>query len=326
MQYNKLGNSDIKVSSVALGTWAIGGGSWWGASDERNSILAIHTSLDKGVNLIDTAPAYGFGYSENVIGKAIEGRRSQVILSTKCGLWWQDPSPNFSFELDGVKVYKSLKPETIRKELEMSLKRLKTDYIDIYHIHWPDEMTPIKETAQCLNELVKEGKIRTIAVSNVSIEQCEEYFLYCNLVAVQMKYSMLDRKNVEQFVNYCKINNISILAYSPLEQGLLTGKIGMDKVLSEEEYRNSIPWYRPENRVRVLEMLQTFEPLTQKYNCTLGQLVIAWTAATNGITSCLCGARTQSHAQENVAAGNLKIESEDIAYIKNKVENLGEAK
>jgi len=324
MRYKKLGKTQIEISEIGLGTWAIGGGPWWGSSDEKQSIQAIEASIDCGINLIDTAPAYGFGYSEEVVGKAIHGKRDKIVLSTKCGLWWQDEQNNFAFEFDGRKVYKSLKAETIKKELEISLKRMNTDYIDIYHTHWPDVTTDIEETALCLRSLQKEGKIRAIAVSNANIEECKQYITRCELSSNQLKYSMLDRSCENGMTDFCCENEISILAYSPLEQGLLTGKIGIDTKFTDTQYRNSIPWYRPSNRINVLNMLEKWQPLTEKYSCTLVQLVIAWTAAQKGITSVLCGARNIQHATENAAA-MIDLSAEDIDIIKKDILMLGEA-
>lgn len=323
MQTKKLGNSGIECSVVGLGTWAIGGGDWWGESDESESIKTIHTALDCGVNLIDTAPAYGFGYSEEVVGKAIHDRRDKVVLSTKCGMWWGE-SPagqegTFAFEQKGIKVYKNLKPFVIRQEVEQSLKRLKTDYIDIYHTHWQDVLTPIEETARCLADLQREGKIRSIAVSNATISDCDEYLLQCSLAANQVKYSMLDRAIEDELIGYSVDKNIGILAYSPLEQGILTGKIGMDKTFTETEYRNFIPWYQPEKRRLVLEMLAAFKPLTEKYDCSLTQLVIAWTAAQRGITSVLCGARKPENIVENAKGGSIVMDNADLAFMRDKV-------
>ena len=164
MKYRKLGKSDIELSVVALGAWAIGGGTWWGDSDDNQSINAIHAAIDNGVNLIDTAPVYGFGHSESVVGKAIKGKRDKVFIATKCGLWWQNNTGTFHFNLDGKTINRSLAPATIVKELEMSLKRMQIDYIDLYQTHWPSnepEKYTISDTMECLMKLKEQGKIRS---------------------------------------------------------------------------------------------------------------------------------------------------------------------
>ena len=329
MLYREIGQSKIQASVVALGAWAIGGGPWWGQNDENDSIRTIHESLDGGINLIDTAPAYGFGLSESVVGKAIRDRRDKVVLSTKCGLWWNDTRGAAFFEMEGKTVRRSLDPETIRIEIESSLQRLGTDYIDVYHTHWQSVQpyyTPIAETMECLMQLKKQGKIRAVAVSNCDPMQMAEYEQTGKIDANQPKYSLLDR-NIEQdgIVDYCVDNNISILAYSPLEQGLLTGKIGMDAVFTDTEYRNNISWMKPNNRQKVLDMLRSFTPLTEKYRCTMAQLVIAWTFSQRGISHVLCGARKPHNVRENLAAGDLVLDESDIQTIREAALSLGNA-
>jgi methylglyoxal reductase len=326
MQYRTLGKTEITASAVALGTWAIGGGPWWGDSDDNESIRAIQAAIDAGVTLIDTAPAYGMGHSEEVVGKAVKGQRDKVLLSTKCGLWWKDDRGTSAFTLGDTHVKKCLLPETIREEVEISLGRMDTDYIDLYHTHWPSlepEKYPIDDTMQCLMKLKEEGKIRAIAASNVDLDHIKQYQAAGILDAIQPRFSMLDRAIEKEIGPYCLANGISTLAYSPLEQGLLTGKIGMDQTFAEGVYRNEIPWYLPVNRQKVLNMLEGWSDLLAKYNCSLSQLVIAWTMAQEGITFVLCGARKQAHVTDNVAAAGLEIEAGDLARIRRDAEALG---
>jgi methylglyoxal reductase len=326
MQYRTLGKTNISASAVALGTWAVGGGPWWGDSDDSESIKAIQAAIDAGVNLIDTAPAYGWGHSEEIVGKAIKGQRDKVVLSTKCGLWWKDDRGTSFFEMGDKQVRRCLLPETIVEEVEDSLRRMHTDYIDLYHTHWqslePDKY-PIDDTMQCLMKLKEEGKIRAIAASNVDLDQIKQYQANGILDAIQPKYSMLDREIEKEILPYCHANAISALAYSPLEQGLLTGKIGMDQTFPEGAYRNNILWFLPVNRRKVLTMLEGWSDLLTKYNCSLSQLTIAWTAAQEGITFVLCGARKEAHVVDNVGAGNLELEAADISRIRQDVEALG---
>jgi methylglyoxal reductase len=326
MQYRTLGKTEISASAVALGTWAIGGGPWWGDSDDNESIKAIQAAIDAGVTLIDTAPAYGWGHSEEIVGKAIKGQRDKVILSTKCGLWWKDDRGTSFFEMGDKHVRRCLLPETVREEVEISLGRMDTDYIDLYHTHWPSlepEKYPIDDTMQCLMKLKEEGKIRAIAASNVDLDHIKQYQAAGIIDAIQPRYSMLDRAIEKEIGPYCLANGISTLAYSPLEQGLLTGKIGMDQTFAEGIYRNEIPWYLPVNRQKVLNMLEGWSDLLAKYSCSLSQLVIAWTMAQQGITFVLCGARKQAHVADNVAAAGLEIEADDLARIRRDAETLG---
>ena len=228
----KLGSSGIDVSAVGFGAWAIGG--WmWGGADESQAIAAIRAALDHGVNLIDTAPDYGFGRSEEIVAQAIRGRRDKVVLATKCGLIWDREEGEFHFHAsqDGItfrpsdkKVYKYLRPDSIRAELEQSLTRLGTTYVDLYQTHWQDPTTPIADTMAAPVKLKEQGKIRAIGVSNANVEHMKAYG---PIDADQEKYSMLDRDMERNgSLPHCRQHNIAVLAYSPLANGLLTGKIG----------------------------------------------------------------------------------------------------
>lgn len=326
MQYRTLGKTNISASAVALGTWAIGGGPWWGDSDDNQSIKAIQAAIAAGVTMIDSAPAYGFGHSEEVVGKAIKGQRDKVILSTKCGLWWKDDRGTSFFEMGDKHVKRCLLPATIVEEVEISLRRLGTDYIDLYHTHWPSlepDKYPIDDTMQCLMKLKEDGKIRAIGASNVDLDHIKQYQAAGILDAIQPRYSMLDREIEKEILPYCLANGISALAYSPLEQGLLTGKIGMNQTFPEGAYRNNIPWYLPVNREKVLNMLEGWTDLRSKYNCSLSQLVIAWTMAQEGITFVLCGARKETHVSDNVGAADLELDAADLSRIRQDAEALG---
>lgn len=330
MQYRDLGNSGISASIVALGTWVTGGGDVWNGVDDAESLRAINTALDHGVNFIDTAPAYGWGHSEEIIAKAIAGRRDKVVIATKCGMWWHDARGSFHFHLNGKDTYISLRPDTIAIELEDSLRRLNTDYVDLYQIHWPakePDLTPISATMEALLKFQEQGKIRTIGVCNVSIGQLEEYRANGTIVSDQFRYSMLFRGPEADILPHCRQNNLATLTYMSLEQGLLAGKVGMDRVFKPEEFRSNLdwnPWFKLENRPKVLDMLAGWNGLTEKYACTLAQLVIAWTAAQPGITHVLCGARTADQAKQNAGAGALQLDPADIARMRNDAIALGD--
>lgn len=316
----------VEASKLGLGTWAIGGGEWWGDSDEERSIQTIREAIGAGITLIDTAPAYGFGYSEEVVGKGIKGKRDQVVLSTKCGLWWHDERGVDFFEQAGHKVKRCLEPDTIKRELEMSLKRLDTDYIDIYFTHWQSVepfKTPIEKTMKCLMDLKEQGMIREIGASNVDPDHIKAYMAAGQLDVIQEKYSMLDRRIEEALVPICEAHAIKIMAYSPLEQGLLTGKVGMDYVVGEKEARAGIPWYEPLNRIRVIEMLEGWADLTQKYDCTMAQLVTAWTAMQRGISYVLCGARKPEHILDTAKAATIQLSTEDAGRMRSDLLQLG---
>ena len=326
MRQREIGSSGIQASVVGLGTWAIGGGPWWGETDDAQSVRTIQEALDHGINLIDTAPGYGYGRSEEVVARAIRGRRGQVVISTKCGLWWKDDRGVPFFAQGDYDVRRCLRPETIREELETSLMRLDTDYVDVYFTHWQSvepDFTPIAETAECLAKLKEQGKIRAIGASNADVAQLAEYAAVCGLDAGQPKYSMLDRAIEADVLPYCREHNVSVFAYSPLEQGLLTGKIGMDAAFGKGEYRNEIPWFKPENRRRVLDMLEGWRDLTETYACTMAQLVIAWTVGQPGVTHALCGARKPGQIRDNAGAGALVLSGEDMERMRRDVKALG---
>jgi len=326
MQYRDLGASGIKASVVAFGAWAIGG--WfWGGTEDGEGISAIHAALDNGMNLLDTAPIYGMGHSEVVVGKAIKGRRDKVVLATKCGLVWDGSNQGrgeFHFATDEqtkrddgpIKVYRYLKPESIRKEVEESLKRLGTDYIDLMQTHWQDGSTPIAETMGCLMDLKREGKIRAIGCSNATTVQMDQYRAAGQLDVDQEQYSMLDRQYEGTNLPYCKEHNVAFLGYSPLSQGLLTGKIGPDRVFGPGDQRNDKPRFSQENRKRIADMLAAFAPLTEKYRCSLGQLVIGWTVAQPGCTHALVGARNPEQVMENLKGGDIVMSAEDCAFMR----------
>ena len=325
MKYRRLGASSLQVSAVGLGTWAVGGGPWWGDSDDQESIRAIQAAIEAGITLIDTAPVYGFGHSEEIVGRAIQGRRDKVVLATKCGLWWDDATGAFHFRQGDYTVRRSLDPRTLRIEIENSLRRLGTDRIDLWQTHaqaLEPFKTPISDTMACLMDLRQEGKIREIGVSNCTPAQMDEYRASGVIVSNQPRYSLLDRTIESDLLPYCREHNIAVLAYSPLEQGLLTGKIGMDTAFTAEAFRNKLPWFAPEKRQKVLDMLAGWRALTQKYNCSLSQLVIAWTLAQPGLTVALCGARKVANAIENAGAGSIVLAPEDVALIRRDAEAI----
>lgn len=313
MQTRRFGHSDIEASVVGLGTWAIGG--WmWGGADERDSIAAIQASIDEGVTLIDTAPAYGFGRSEEIVGKAIAGRRDEVILSTKCGLTWDTQQGNWFFDAEGHTVHRYLGPESIRREVEASLRRLGTDHIDIYVTHWQDPTTPIEDTMAALLELKREGKIRAVAASNTSADDTREYVKH-GLDGIQEKYNALDRELEDELIGICLEHGVSVMSYSSLALGLLTGGLGPERAFEGDDLRAEDPRYTPENRVRVIDMLAQLEPLCSELGLTTAQLVIAWTLSRPGVTYALCGARTPRHAIENAKAGSQELSGDVIKAV-----------
>lgn len=322
MQFMRVGKSDLKVSKVALGTWAIGGGTWWGENDDNESIKTIHAAVDLGINLVDTAPVYGMGHSEEVVGKAICDRRNQVILSTKCGLMFDRTEGSYYFSRDGKVVYKNLTKGAIIDSVEQSLRRLKTDYIDILFTHWQSVepfIVPVEETMEALMLLKKQGKIRAIGGSNMSAWHIEEYIKYGELDIIQEKYSLIDRRVEKEILPAAIKHGVTFQAYSPLEQGLLTGKIRKDFVPEPGSSREGKKWYKPENLSKIVDGVDSWQLLCEKYNCTRGNLAMAWVAAQNPLVNVLCGARKVEQIEENVKAGVVELSQEDLEFMRQSI-------
>lgn len=318
MNYIELKHSNIRISKLGLGSWAIGGGTYWGENNDAESVKTIHTALEQGINVVDTAPVYNFGHSEEVVGKAIRDRRDKVILATKCGLNWDENRGGYRHSQDrGHQVYRNLTPASIRKDVQDSLRRIGTDYIDICITHWPavpEFPTPIEETMGELMKMKQEGLIRAIGASNVNEQIVEEYLKYGQLDIIQERYSMLDRKN-ERLFRFCQDRDISIMAYSPLEQGLLAGKYKRDFKNESGGGRMGKPWYQPENLAKLWDMMDRWKPLYEKYDCTMSQLVIAWTAAQATNLQVLCGCRKPEQILDDVRGGEITLCEEDIKFM-----------
>jgi methylglyoxal reductase len=328
MKQMYIGKSGIQVSVVGIGAWAIGGDSSWGPSDDSESIKTIHRARELGVNLLDTAPAYGLGRSEETVGKALEGRRGDYILSTKGGLRWDTDEGSFHMERDGVKLRRNTSAASLALELERSLRRLKTDYIDIYIIHWqplPDFPVPISETMAFLLKAKEEGKIRAVGVSNVSAGNLTEYLSCGQVDLIQEKYSMLDRAKGDEFFELCGRNGVTFQCYSPLERGALTGKYRVGDPVNMGRAKAGIKWYKPEFLPRITALADRWAPLCKKYGCTMTNLVAAWTAAQgNGSNvNVLVGARTTAQIEENARGGGITLDAADIETMRRDAEAAG---
>jgi aryl-alcohol dehydrogenase-like predicted oxidoreductase len=325
MRYRPLGQSGIEASVVGVGTWAIGG--WmWGGTDEQDSIQAVHAAIDSGVNLIDTAPVYGFGLSEEIVGRAIRDRRDKVVIATKCGMVCNPGVGASKFRVNTagpsehglIHVQIHLAPDSIRQEVEDSLQRLGTDHIDLYQTHWQDPTTAIEDTMATLMKLKEQGKIRAIGVSNATSEQMDAYRWQGPLDSDQEKYSMLDQDIEADRLPYCREKDIAVLAYSPLAQGLLTGKMDPSREFPEGDLRRDNERFSRENRERVTAMLNGFKPIAEARGLTLAQLTIAWTVHQPGLTHALVGARNPKQAQENAAAGDVVL-ADDVLSRMNEI-------
>jgi aryl-alcohol dehydrogenase-like predicted oxidoreductase len=326
MEYRTLGKSDIKVSELAFGAWAIGG--WlWGGADSKDAVKAIETAVDHGMTTIDTAAVYGFGLSEELVGKAIKGKRDKVQILTKFGLTWSGKKGEFFFSSQDnsgkdVNIYKYSSKDKVISDCDRSLKRLGTDYIDLYQIHWPDITTPVSETMEAIEHLVKKGKIRAGAVCNYSTELMAEAGKTYPIASNQVPYSMVNRLIENDIVPYCIEKNIGILAYSPLQRGLLTGKIRPGHVFNEGDTRPGTIYYKEPNFSRIMKMISDLSEIAVELNVTLSQLVLNWTLRQTGITCALAGARNDIQVLDNVKAADFKLNNEVIARINKHLSDL----
>lgn len=326
MKYRPLGKSGIQASVVGFGAWAIGG--WmWGGTKGNDPAGAIHAAIDHGINLIDTAPMYGYGHSEELVGAALKGLRDKVVLATKCGMVWYKQEGDKFFDASETgeaeseadrkyEVYINLRPAMIRYEIEESLRRLKTDRIDLYQTHWQDSTTRTEDVMAELLSLKQEGKIRAIGCSNATVEQMERYLSVGQLDTDQEQYSMLQRQHEADNLIFCRDHQLAFLAYSPMALGILSGKIGPNHVFGEGDVRRGNPWYQPENRSKVDALLSVIRSVAEDKGVTIAQTVIAWTVAQPGCSHALVGARNPDQAIANAKAGEIQLTDDEIRAIR----------
>lgn len=316
---NKLGKSDVKVSPLTLGTFAIGG-LMWGGNDRKDSVAAIRSSMDEGITSIDTAPFYGLGLSEEVVGEAIQSYdRSQIEILTKFGLVWEPEVKgsyafDASFEGKSFPVYKNGTKANVIREVENSLKRLNTDYIDLIQLHWPDPQTPVAETMEAMQHLMQQGKVCAIGVSNYDTAQLAEGMKSVVIHSNQVPYSMLKREIEMTLIPFALKEDIGIIAYSPLERGLLTGKYTVGAAtLSSDDHRNT--YFQQFESDRLKKLLNTLQDIAASKNCSVTQLVLAWTIQQKGITTVLAGARNKEQALHNAKALHVSLHNDELAII-----------
>lgn len=320
MELKRLGNSDVYVTPIAFGAWAIGGWMWGGAEDKA-AIEAVRTSYDLGITTIDTAPVYGFGKSEELVGEAMKGvPRDKYQILTKFGMNWQTQEGEYFFDTTDnngkpVKMYKFSGRRKVLQECEDSLRRLKTDYIDLLQIHWADATTPIAETMDAVATLIKEGKVRAGGVCNYSVDQVNEALKTLAIVSNQVPYSMINRGIEKDLVPQALTRGMSIVPYSPLQRGLLTGKIKRDHKFNEGDTREGNKFYLPENIDRADALLQKIKPIADAHNATLAQLVINWTVNQPAMGCVLVGARDAKQVRDNVKALDFKLTPEELATV-----------
>ncbi len=310
MQKKRLGNTELYLSNIGLGTWALGGGGYaygWGPQDDKESISTIWQALDLGINWIDTAPVYGFGHAEKIVGRALKGYK-EILIASKCGLIWNEKR----------KISGCLKRASIRQEIEASLRRLRRDTIDLYQIHWPDPDEDIEEAWNFMTDLIKEGKIRYAGVSNFDLRQLKRVQFIHPITSLQPLYNMLMRDIEGEILDYCADNHIGVIVYSPLQSGLLTGKFSPDKIanLPNDDWRKkkNSQFQEPELSLNI-KLLENLRPLIKKNGRTMAQMAIAWTLRRSEVTAAIVGARHPVQIKETVVAGEKMLSQEEIDYI-----------
>jgi len=315
MKKRLLGKQGMQASVVAFGAWAIGG--WkWGGSDAQASVAAVQASLDAGVDFIDTAAVYGFGLSEEIVGKAIQGRsREDIVVATKCGLRWDIETPTLHAESEGQRIFRTLTPSSIRWEIDQSLQRLGTDYIDLYQTHWPDPATDIESVVETFEALKKEGLIRAWGLCNETPEQLSAAAKLGALATDQEKYSMLDREQDSANLPICEEHDLGFLCYSPIAQGLLTGNIDAKRQFAQGDLRIGNPRFAAPALDAIQAVLAPIKSLARDRDITVEQLVLAWTLKQPGVSHVLVGTRDVEQAQSNAMAGSIELDDDEMAMV-----------
>lgn len=320
MEYRTLAGTDLTLSALTFGAWAAGG--WmWGTTERKDALEAIRASYEHGITSIDTAPIYGQGNSEEIVGEALEGiPRDKVQILTKFGMRWDLDKGRLSMRTRDIKgeninIHIYAGKESIIRECEDSLRRLKTDYIDLYQMHWPDPTTPLSETFEAINKLIEQGKIRHAGVSNFNAAQMAEAEKTTFIASNQIPYSMVNRRIEKETLPYCIRHSKSILAYSPLERGLLTGKLKPGHEFAEGDHRATNSYFTDDSIERTNAFLARLKPMAEAKNASLSQLVLRWTIEQPGITIALVGARNAEQAIQNAAAIDVHLTAEEIRFI-----------
>ncbi|MBZ0263315.1 aldo/keto reductase [bacterium] len=321
MNKRQLGNSELYFSEIGFGAWAVGGSGYafgWGEQDDNESIAAIRHALDLGINWIDTAAIYGLGHSEEVVAKAIKGIRNNVLIATKCSLVWDENRD----------ISSSLNADSVRSECEASLKRLNTDVIDLYQIHWPSDDERIEEGWAEIGRLIEEGKVRYAGVSNFQVEHLERAQKIRPITSLQPPYSMMRRGVEGDIFKFCRENNIGVIPYSPMQSGLLTGKFSRDR-LQPDDWRNESAEFMEPNLTVNLEFVDELRIIADKYDKTVAQLAVAWVLRREEVSSAIVGARRPSQIEETAGSSGCKIEEVDFHRIdellQQRAEKVGKA-
>jgi aryl-alcohol dehydrogenase-like predicted oxidoreductase len=310
MQTRQLGNSDMHITPIGLGTWAIGGGNWefgWGPQDDEASIATIHRALDLGINWIDTAAVYGLGHSEEIVAQALKGRSDRPFVFTKCSYVWNDRR----------EVSSSLKEQSLRREVENSLRRLQTDTIDLYQIHWPNPDSDIEEGWSTLAKLKDEGKVRYIGISNFNVEQMHRAQQIAPITSLQPPYSLIDAAIEQDILPYCQEQHIGVIVYSPMMSGLLTGKMTQERVADfpEDDWRKRDAEYQEPRLSRNLKLANLLQEIGFPYNRNAGEVAISWTLRHPEVTGAIVGGRRPVQIEEIIGAAEFRLSESELAQI-----------
>jgi len=308
MKYTHLEGLDVKLSCLGLGGEQLGGHGW-GKVSESQLVKAVHEALDSGITLFDTAPIYGFGHSEELLGKALGAHRRNVILATKVGFTWK--------KNDAFEGFIDNSPANINQEIDISLKRLRTDYIDLYQIHWPDSNTPIEDTLLAMGNLRRAGKIRCIGCCNFSLDLLKEAIKYAEISTIQIPYSLVDRKFEGDLLPFCGENNIAVLAYSPIARGFLSGKYDENTTFSLNDHRSRSEdeYFQSEALPKNLRILENLKFIAKKLNKTPSQIALRWVLENAHVTTAIFGAKNSAQVGENTAASDFTLSQEDIEFL-----------
>jgi aryl-alcohol dehydrogenase-like predicted oxidoreductase len=310
----KLGSSELELTVVGFGAWAIGG-PWefgWGPQDDDESVRTIRAALDEGINWIDTAPVYGRGRSEQVVGRTLKDVTEKPIIATKCSLVWDEKRDKIS----------CLREESIINECHQSLKRFGVEVIDLYQMHWPEPDEQLEEGIGAMAKLQQQGKVRYIGVSNFDVEQIHRAQKVAQITSLQPPYNMLRRDTEKELLGYCEKNNMGVVVYSPMQKGLLTGKFTAEKVaaLPEGDHRKKDPEFKGEKFSATAELIKNLRPIAERYGITLAQLAVSWVLRRKEVTAAIVGARRPKQTRETAPAADIDLDEQTIEEIEELLE------
>jgi aryl-alcohol dehydrogenase-like predicted oxidoreductase len=318
MHTRRLGNSDLDITLLGVGAWAIGGGGWafgWGPQDDHESVDAIRGALDAGINWIDTAAVYGLGHSEEIVAKALEGVSKRPYVFTKCARVWDE----------NRQIGKSLKADSIRRECEASLRRLKLDTIDLYQVHWPEPDEDVEEGWATLAKLKEEGKVRWIGVSNFSAAQLARAQAIAPITSLQPPYSLVQREIEAEILPHAAATNVGVIVYSPMKNGLLSGRMTAERVANfpEDDFRRRSPYFQEPRLTSTLNFVRALDPIAGKYGCTVGEVAIAWTLRHPAVTGAIVGLRNRGQINGVIKSATLQIDDADFQVIEDLLKTNG---